>query len=309
MPGRGRFWKIGGLNDEHVKEADLTQALQNKVNSGGGGHAIQDEGSPLTQRANLNFVGSGVVASDGVEDTTTVTIAGGGGIDHFAQTELLDDFFYSDPGNNLDLVDTKYARVEGAGSSLTLDQPQSGKVQGGTIFVEVNSTLSGQGSEFLNTELFQGGGHFNSNKNITMRIRMALTNDITTRVDAMGLVDDPFTKSGVTGVADLDSSVDEGFYFKKESGGNWIAVSQDSNSATETDTGVSSTVDVFQDFEVIHTPGVQDVFKIDGTTVVTHTTTIADSGVNLVLDHVIIGLGAGIDRSIEIDLWHVVADR
>ncbi len=37
MPGRGRFWQVGALNDEIVEEADLTQALQTKVNSGGGG--------------------------------------------------------------------------------------------------------------------------------------------------------------------------------------------------------------------------------------------------------------------------------
>ena len=36
MPGRGQFWKIGGINDQHIKEDDLTTALQNKVNAGGG---------------------------------------------------------------------------------------------------------------------------------------------------------------------------------------------------------------------------------------------------------------------------------
>jgi len=34
MPGRGQYWKVGGINDEHIKEEDLTQALQNKLNSG-----------------------------------------------------------------------------------------------------------------------------------------------------------------------------------------------------------------------------------------------------------------------------------
>jgi len=37
MPGRGRFWSLGSLNDEIVEEADLTQALQTKVNAVGGG--------------------------------------------------------------------------------------------------------------------------------------------------------------------------------------------------------------------------------------------------------------------------------
>lgn len=44
------------------------------------GHEIQDEGTPLTQRGALNFVGAGVtVTDDSGNDRTTVTISGGGG--------------------------------------------------------------------------------------------------------------------------------------------------------------------------------------------------------------------------------------
>ena len=58
-----------------------------EVNIGGpcdcgdsGGHEIQDEGTPLTQRGGLNFVGAGVtVTDDSGNDRTTVTISGGGG--------------------------------------------------------------------------------------------------------------------------------------------------------------------------------------------------------------------------------------
>lgn len=49
-------------------------ATENDV-GGTVGHTIQDEGTPLTQRANLNFVGSGVTATDG-GTATTVTIPG-----------------------------------------------------------------------------------------------------------------------------------------------------------------------------------------------------------------------------------------
>lgn len=46
--------------------------------SGGGGHTIQDEGTPLTQRANLNFTGGGVAASDDSgNDATVVNIPTG----------------------------------------------------------------------------------------------------------------------------------------------------------------------------------------------------------------------------------------
>jgi len=48
--------------------------------SSGGGHVIEDEGTPLTQRANLNFVGSGVtVTDDSGDNATVVTIPGGSG--------------------------------------------------------------------------------------------------------------------------------------------------------------------------------------------------------------------------------------
>jgi hypothetical protein len=44
------------------------------------GHTIQDEGTPLTARAALNFVGAGVVATDDSgNNRTVVTIAGGSG--------------------------------------------------------------------------------------------------------------------------------------------------------------------------------------------------------------------------------------
>lgn len=43
------------------------------------GHVIEDEGTPLTQRKNLNFVGSSVtVTDDSGNDASIVTISGGG---------------------------------------------------------------------------------------------------------------------------------------------------------------------------------------------------------------------------------------
>lgn len=44
----------------------------------GGGHTIEDEGTPLTQQTSLNFVGAGVTAADS-GGKTVVTIPGGGG--------------------------------------------------------------------------------------------------------------------------------------------------------------------------------------------------------------------------------------
>jgi len=47
--------------------------------AGGGGHVIEDEGTPLAQRADMNFVGSGVTAAD-VGGKTEINIPGGGGL-------------------------------------------------------------------------------------------------------------------------------------------------------------------------------------------------------------------------------------
>lgn len=102
MPGRGANWRgvgkgnqdrIGSgeveddsllsedIKDGTIKEVDLDSALQAKVNAsdGVGYDEVLDEGSSLPKRVRLDFKGAGVVATDGIEDTTTVTIAGGGG--------------------------------------------------------------------------------------------------------------------------------------------------------------------------------------------------------------------------------------
>lgn len=50
----------------------------NVPSSGGGGHTIEDEGTPLTQRSNMNFTGAGVTVTD-VGAKTVVTINGGAG--------------------------------------------------------------------------------------------------------------------------------------------------------------------------------------------------------------------------------------
>lgn len=66
--------------DESENESDKTYLGAEVFPSGGGGggHTIQDEGTPLTQRTNLNFVGSVVEVTDDVTtDTTVVTIVGG----------------------------------------------------------------------------------------------------------------------------------------------------------------------------------------------------------------------------------------
>ena len=78
---QGVYDRIGGATGASSAElAALIAAITE-------GHAIEDEGSALTQRATLNFTGAGVTVSD-VAGKTTVEVAGGGG----SWTEVEVDF-------------------------------------------------------------------------------------------------------------------------------------------------------------------------------------------------------------------------
>jgi len=58
----------------------LQSQIDSLSGSGSDGHTIQDEGSDLPQRTNLNFVGVGVTATDDSgNDATVVTISGDSG--------------------------------------------------------------------------------------------------------------------------------------------------------------------------------------------------------------------------------------
>jgi hypothetical protein len=73
-PGR-LIWRT----DTNQVRVDDGTSFTSIGSGGGGGHTIQDESSPLTQRTNLNFVGAGVtVTDDSGNDATVVTIPGSG---------------------------------------------------------------------------------------------------------------------------------------------------------------------------------------------------------------------------------------
>lgn len=60
-----------------VNKKTTTQDIAN-LSSASGGHVIEDEGTPLAQRAKLNFVGAGVtVSDDSGDDASVVTINSG----------------------------------------------------------------------------------------------------------------------------------------------------------------------------------------------------------------------------------------
>ncbi len=86
----------------------------------GAAHTIEDEGTPLTARTSLNFVGSGVSAADS-GGKTVVTISGGGGGVTDGDT-LSTGFTF--PNTGLHLLDTNASHdlILAPGSNITADR-------------------------------------------------------------------------------------------------------------------------------------------------------------------------------------------
>lgn len=72
---------MAAINDQDGHVAQVTEDGRLRVeDSGGAILGIQDEGTPLPVRMNMNFVGAGVAATDDAANgRTVVTIPGGGG--------------------------------------------------------------------------------------------------------------------------------------------------------------------------------------------------------------------------------------
>lgn len=111
----------------------LAMGLQAQIDDfSGGGHVIEDEGTPLTQRDNLNFTGAGVSVTDSGGKTVVTINGGGGGVNVETPTGTVD-------GSNADftvsneptwVVSDGVTYFDGAGysyaaGSLTMDIPPS----------------------------------------------------------------------------------------------------------------------------------------------------------------------------------------
>jgi len=84
----------------------------------GSGHTIQEEGTPLTQRTNLNFIGAGITATDNSgNDATDVTLS-------LASTDLTDtaNIAYLDTANTF----TETQNVVGDGSTKQITNTRYG---------------------------------------------------------------------------------------------------------------------------------------------------------------------------------------
>ena len=97
-------------------EPPTKNAVRDKIESmGAGAHTIEDEGTPLTQRSSLNFVGAGVAVTD-AGGKTVVTIPDGGA----GKADLASPTFTGTPAaptasvgtNTTQLATTAFVRAE-----------------------------------------------------------------------------------------------------------------------------------------------------------------------------------------------------
>jgi len=270
MPGRGQPWKKGGHIDDTVdsgdivdgtiQEADLDTALQSKVNSTGG-HVIQEEGTPLTQQANLNFTGAGVTATVGGENTTIVTIPGGGGsgggVDVNTEFRFYDEFIYNTFPTTTDHWDTQ----GGIGVWSTVITAIGG---------QISKNSAGEGASTLRLNVNENS-LVDVSKNFICRWRTksAVVSLIAVR---QGLIPANSFPAGVFPFVTVSTPY---IWFRSDGTGvttNWQCDTHDGSTLNTADSGVAIDT-AFHLFEVERT-GTTITFRIDGSVVASFTTNL-----------------------------------
>jgi len=271
MPGRGRPWRgvgegnpdrigTGAIADGSITEADLDSSVASKLNQGG--HAIQDEGTPLTQQANMNFVGDGVVATVGGENTTIVTIPGGGGggggaADVNTEFRFYDEFLYNTFPTSTDHWDTQ----GGIGSWSTVITAIGG---------QISKQSAGEGASTLRLNLNENS-LINVAKDFICRWRTksAVVSLIAVR---QGLIP---ANSFPGGTFPFSTENTPYIWFASDGTGattNWLCETHDGSTQNSTDSGVAIDTS-FHLFEVERT-GATITYRIDGSVVASFTTNL-----------------------------------
>jgi len=296
MPGRGASWRGKGagvkdrigtediaddeitsadIKDLTIEEVDLSAAVTAKLNAAGG-HVIQDEGTPLVQRPNMNFVGDGVTASDGgLENTTTVNIPGGGGggitreltANPFTDLYLYDEFFYPIPATSLaDHYEvgtgTYTAPVDVIGGQVQFTTPNNSVGQVARI------NTCGAGLIAINTT---------NNFRFVVRLRKVSTDADTSTLMSL------YTEVGQSpaGSPNFSQNFPPNMEFRSDGTSNWLAIADDGvNTPQSTDTGVVNDA-LFHTFEIRNNPGINIEFLIDDVVKATYTTNLPIGNMNM----------------------------
>ncbi len=274
MPGRGQPWKEGGhiddtilgedIKDGSISEADLDSALTSKVNAGG--HGIEDEGSPLTDRPTLNFVGEGVTATDDGEKTVvTIPLGGGGSLsredlaDPFTDLWFYDEFFYPAPAAGL----LNHFELDLAGGNVNAINGEVGGVVG-------YGTANSAGALARLNICGAGLQVIDSTKKLIMKVRGRLTSGPADRAWIFGF----FTSNsnGPSGAFPFASKTTNGLGFFLNGTGNIETYTDDNITPVTQDTGVlqDAVMHTYElEFDPAGTPTI--TWKIDGAIVATQT--------------------------------------
>ena len=131
-----------------VDATDPANPIITNTGGAGGGHIIEEEGTPLTQRTNLNFVGAGVTATDDAgNDATVVTITSGGGSgDVIAPATNTDSYIPQWNGDNSKTLKNGLAVPAGGLAGLTALGDKVDKVAGSRLITTAEGTILGNTS-------------------------------------------------------------------------------------------------------------------------------------------------------------------
>ncbi len=348
MPGRGTPWKEGGhidetilgedIKDGSISEADLDSALTSKVNQGG--HDIQDEGTPIASQTNLNFIGAGVTAVFGAEDTTTVTIPGGSsghiiedeGTPLAAQPDL--NFVGAGVTATNDSENTATVITIPGGSGITrelVSNPDTDLYFYDEFFYPNPATYldvhyEKAGTFVAPTAVTGGQVQFTTSTVANNVARINTCGAGLTSIDPTKNFRQVWRARGVT--SDANIAILFGFYndqgskpsgtfpfssvnpdyavFRKDGVGNWFAQIHDGVTPSSTDTGVVSDT-LMHTFEIRSDPVAPNIeFLIDGAIVATFTTNLPN---NDLASFAGVMTGTTAQRQIVVDSFYLYQDR
>lgn len=244
-----------------------------------GGHIIEDEGTPLPQQPNLNFVGDGVVAADsGGKSVVTIPGSGGGGPQSIKPIDiavglnhewLYDAFFYT---ILTDLLNHGYTKV---GSGTLAFSSALGKL---TI---TTTNLTGGSSEIQTVQAWKINNPLLKD-DIFWRARVEVQNNAggAVRFAYVGFIQSAVENQTLL-VNALNAMNDSIAFISSEaqSSNFWTCMTQDGGVRTLTNTTVDSR-NTIKKMEIRSIANGDIEFLIDGVVVATHSTNIPE-GANI----------------------------
>jgi len=245
--------------------------------AGGNGHIIEDEGTPLTQRANLNFKGAGVAVTDNDPDTD-VTISGGA-------SNFPDSVPFKDDDSLREALDfDEFNLNTGIGIGNVAFLIQEGWTISNSGVVSITEGSAFNGGLGLETAGLAGNGvamireahALSADRNFVYKSIITLQSTITDTLVLVGVVDDPGAFSAVAATCEANITAGLWFRYSQDDSPNWQARVKSGAIDSTTDTGVAATlgINAFEDFHITYVVATRVVtFFINGVQV--HQETLA----------------------------------